>query len=196
MRKKMIKTNSILFISFLTFFIGLKSVNAQEVSVEKNEIRVSVSDGFYLSTLDDFLSKLNSIDRGDYKYKDSAYGMLHLNYQRRISDKIKMGVEVAYMRLEYQNKRDKRISRTSNYFAVAPQFEYSYIKRNFFELYGNAFAGVGRHSETVNKETVSTYGAYYQLNPIGIRVGKKLGGFLEAGFGIGGFVNFGVSYRF
>ena len=35
-----------------------------------------------------------------------------------------------------------------------------------------------------------------QVTPFGMRIGRKLGGFLELGYGYKGIFNFGCSYRF
>ena len=93
-------------------------------------------------------------------------------------------------------------------FLVLPTAEFVYLRRNLFELYGSASAGVdfSRHYETgltaKGKELAqknSKFGTEfaYQVNPIGVRVGNsKIGGFVEAGLGYRGFVTAGISLGF
>ncbi|WP_062052902.1 hypothetical protein [Aquimarina longa] len=200
MRTKRIKINSILFI-LLLISTGISNLNAQENTTKKNEIRVSVSDAIPLTFSNAFASSIISgfdiaIGGKGYELNNATYGMLHLNYQRRLSDKTKIGVDFSYTNFDYKNKNNKSDSYKIHYLAIAPQFEYSYIRKNFFELYGNVSAGLNRSFSKVDKKSISNYGFAFQVNPIGIRVGKKLGGFLEGGFGYNGFVNLGVSYKF
>lgn len=200
---KTITIKSILLVFFLVSFIGLQNANAQKASAEKNDIRVSISDAYTLTLItsfsDDFVSALDDFitgKKGVYELRTPTYGMLHINYQRRISNKLKVGVDFSYAKIEYKNKNAKEVLYTAHYLAIAPQFEFSYMRKSFFELYANASIGVNKLFSTIDKKTVSNHGATFQVNPIGIRVGKKLGGFLEAGFGYSGYVNLGISYKF
>lgn len=200
---KITKLSSILLAFFLVSFIGLQNANAKKTSTEKNDIRVSISDAFTLTMInsfqDTFVSSLGNFIEGKkkvYESKSPTYGMLHISYQRSLNNKLKVGVDFSYAKFEYKSENTREVSYTGHYLAIAPQFEFSYIRRNFFELYANASVGLNKLFCTIDKETVSNHGTTFQVNPIGIRVGKKLAGFLEAGFGYSGYVNLGISYKF
>ncbi len=82
-------------------------------------------------------------------------------------------------------------------------FDYRYLNKDLVQLYSGIGAGVtlcknsGTQSGSGDTD-VSWDNPYlnFQLNLLGVRVGKALAGFAEFGFGYKGMINAGVSYQF
>ncbi|PKV50264.1 hypothetical protein ATE84_2319 [Aquimarina sp. MAR_2010_214] len=194
---KKVKINSILFLSIFISVIGFNELKAQDSSLGKNELRLSISDAIPLKLVHDFSGILiSSLDNKGYDSKISTFGMLHLNYQRYLSDRIKIGGGISYVKFEDSDNKNKLNAGHLHYLAVMPQFEYVFVKNDFLELYSNASAGITSLHYKINKNTNSEYGFAFQVNPVGLRIGKKIGGFVEAGYGYNGFVNIGIDFRF
>lgn len=66
------------------------------------------------------------------------------------------------------------------------------------DLYRNSEKALTREGQELASKSTSRFGAFiYQLNPIAVRVGNdRIGGFVEAGLGLKGFVTAGVSIGF
>ena len=84
---------------------------------------------------------------------------------------------------------------------VMPTLSFSYIKTVWLVFYGSAAAGVilDKYTETEpNKPAVKDNNVdfAFQVNPAGLRIGKKFGGFVEAGFGHRGIISAGLNYKF
>jgi len=89
---------------------------------------------------------------------------------------------------------------------IALEVYYVYTFRKYVEVY--TFIGAGPAFTTVitvtnptlytpgNTITTSSDGLKAQYTPIGVRVGGRLGGFAELGFGYKGLINAGISYKF
>jgi hypothetical protein len=88
---------------------------------------------------------------------------------------------------------------------IALEGYYVYFFRKYLEVY--TLLGFGPSFTTVTTVTNPTLytagftttashdGLKMQYDPIGVRVGGRLGGFVEAGFGYKGLVNAGISYK-
>lgn len=186
---------------FLTF--STLVVNAQERG--KHEINLTYSDGATMTVInglaDAFASALTFQKEGS---KITSFGNLGLGYRNQITERIKVGGDIAFqqVQMEQSDKNKKLIGkRTSNYFMVMPTLSFSYIKTEWLDFYGSAAAGVilDKYTETEpNKPAVkdNTIDFAFQVNPAGLRIGKKLGGFVEAGFGHRGIISAGLNYRF
>jgi opacity protein-like surface antigen len=181
---------------------------AKAQDTEKNEIRVGYSDASFVQ-LGDGLSNsfANAIVSGitGVKYKDAsskAIGMFELGYRYNINDRVKVGADFSYLRLEDTFKATtanaKNVTRNTNYLMGLATIEFSYIKTSLLNFYGSGGAGIISGS---TKETGSSYSnkeaAFaYQINPAGLRVGKKFGAFVEVGYGYKGIATAGLNYRF
>ncbi|GIQ60322.1 hypothetical protein Flavo103_34580 [Flavobacterium collinsii] len=189
---------SAIFLTFTTLV-----VNAQERG--KHEINLTYSDGATMTVVnglaDAFASAFTFQKEGS---KITSFGNLGLGYRNQITERIKIGGDIAFqqVQMEQSDKNKKLIGkRTSNYFMVMPTLSFSYIKTEWLDFYGSAAAGVilDKYTETEpNKPAVKDNAAdfAFQVNPAGIRVGKKLGVFAEVGFGYRGIVSAGLNYKF
>ena len=185
----------------LIFFAGVSK--AQEIISGKNEIRIGYSDAFPLSVADavsdGILDAILTSGKGNKKHNST--GMFEVGYRYLATNRIKVGVDFGLQKVTTESGvKPNTIAKRSNHFLVLPVAEFSYIKTNFINFYGLVGAGaiLGFTKSTIGEKTdkIRAVGFAFQVNPVGIRVGKKLGGFAEGGLGIKGFVTVGLNYNF
>lgn len=93
-------------------------------------------------------------------------------------------------------------SYTRRIFTIAPEIRVSYGYNDIINFYGLLGLGRSFYTEKVSNDANGTQetskGGFwmFQVSPIGIKVGKKIAGFVEGGFGYKGLVRGGVSFRF
>ena len=193
------------------------SVNAQDnkssdVSYNKHDIRISYSDGLTLGSASFWGMGLADAVTGTKRTDEQSTGVFGLGYRYALSKRFKLGLDLGFAKVSSKVtiSPDKvpSIKEKELNFLVLPAAEFVYLRRNFFELYGSAMAGVDftRHYETgvtergkkvALKDTKLQTDFAYQINPIGVRVGNsQTSGFVEAGLGYKGFVTAGLSLKF
>ena len=81
------------------------------------------------------------------------------------------------------------------------ELQYRYVNNGFFQMYSGIgvglIAGKERFTseiEGVNSDSRNMSLPGYQLNLAGVRFGKRLGVYLELGYGYKGIMNIGISY--
>lgn len=80
---------------------------------------------------------------------------------------------------------------------IMPVAEFYYLNKPLVKVYGNAMAGLGIGSfRDSDGETNTAVIPSFQLNPIGVRIGKNYAGFLEAGAGMKRIFTAGFSAKF
>jgi hypothetical protein len=85
---------------------------------------------------------------------------------------------------------------------IAPELQARYYHKGLTTMYGalgigNTFVNEQYTSLTSDKHIDATDNyAGFQVSPIGLKVGKKLSGFGEIGFGYKGVVQLGISYKY
>lgn len=86
-----------------------------------------------------------------------------------------------------------------DYISLMPIARFTWLRRDIVELYSSlgATAGIEHWVHYLNGKH-HTYRPYlsYDIKPIGISVGRRWYGFMEAGYGARGIVNVGVGHRF
>ncbi|MES2653090.1 MAG: hypothetical protein V4663_15220 [Bacteroidota bacterium] len=87
----------------------------------------------------------------------------------------------------------------NTYNVIMARTDYRYINK-LVQLYsgislGSSFAATKPENGT-NTKTASTTDFAYQINALGVRVGRKIGVFTELGFGYNGIINAGISAKF
>lgn len=191
-------------------------VNAQNNSkgtsqeANKHEIRLAVSDGLTLTSVDIFGMGLADAVMGSKRSDEKATMVYGIGYRYAIN-RFRVGGDLGFAqtssKLALAGEKTPSVKERELNFLVLPTAEFVYYKRGLVELYGGASAGVNmvRHKESglneagnklAKKASLSTSFAY-QVNPIALRVGNdRIGGFLEAGLGHKGFLTAGVSLRF
>jgi len=98
------------------------------------------------------------------------------------------------------------VGKTSlEWYTFLAQANYSYIRSNMFQLYSGLGFGYSLYEENgkldlqSNNDYKYEHGESifsYQLNLLGLRIGKRLGLNLEFGFGFKGVMNAALSYQF
>ncbi|WP_461532036.1 hypothetical protein [Sinomicrobium sp.] len=197
-------------VSTVILFFGAFSMQAQQTA--KNDIRIVYSDASSIklgAVLGDALDNLliNTLAGKDYREVDSKeQGMFGIRYTRQLSPKLRVGADVGYLHIERtMQERGNEADRDSytskiNAFVIMPTGELSYSKSSMIDFYGTASLGVMVLSSKndIQGEMLkdSDFSFAFQINPLGLRIGRQLGGFVELGFGHKGIVNIGASYRF
>lgn len=183
-----------------------------DVSYNRHDIRISYSDGLTLGGASFWGMGLSDAITGTKRTDEQSTGVFGLGYRYALGKRFKLGLDLGFAKVtsKVTVSPDKvpSIKEKELNFLVLPAAEFVYLRRNFFELYGSAMAGVDftRHYETgvtergkevALKDTKLQTDFAYQINPIGARVGNgRFGGFVEAGLGYKGFVTVGLSLKF
>jgi len=114
-----------------------------------------------------------------YQTDKVTYGPVSFTGQYALNNRLKVGMALSFER------------------------ESSELRRKYVELHSELALGVGFRRECFDKQSGSSLSNEsstssrfaYQITPIGVRLGGKLAGFAEVGFGYKGFVLAGISYR-
>lgn len=187
----------------LIFFAGVSKAQEKISSDKKNEIRIGYSDAFPISVADAISEGIFDaiLNPGKGEKNHTSTGMYEIGYRYLAANRIKVGVDFGLQKVtsEFGEKSNITEKRT-RHFLVLPVAEFSYIKTNFINFYGLVGAGaiLGLTKITIGGKTdkIKAIDFAFQVNPVGIRIGKKLGGFAEGGLGIKGFVTVGLNYKF
>jgi hypothetical protein len=87
-----------------------------------------------------------------------------------------------------------------SYYTIGVGTDYSYLHKGIFRLYSGVAAGYtfedASYSGSVTGDDSNGGFFNFHLNALGVRVGNKLAGRAEIGFGYKGIINAGISYQF
>lgn len=194
-------------IIFTIGMIASSVVSVKAQKLEQHEIRVDWSDNFPITFTNLFSNALTDLFSGYSATNEKTIGLISIGYRYSINDRLSVGSDIGYASqssdLEYNSNGRKEIggSRKANHILVLPTAKFSYIKKGLFDFYGSASVGVIFSQSTDNYKNSSIFksdntGFAWQLNPAGLRIGKKIGGFIEVGAGYKGFVSLGANYKF
>lgn len=133
-------------------------------------------------------------------------GAVSVNYRYHFSDHISVGMAGTFSRRRFaDNVQIQTVGARSYYYALttlAPEAVYSYSgnRERILSVYCTLGVGVTRSvlketypNVSVKRDVYMNPGLY--ISPFGMRVGRKLAGFLELGIGYKGLANIGISYR-
>lgn len=201
--------------SIIMIAIGVMFSASVKAQTGKHEIRISYSEGSSVKLKDEVLGGFADVIAGallpgsnTYVQKDSRQiGVFGLGYRNQITERLKVGADLGYMKSDqtFSPKAGTKdntgdIKKTQHFFIAMPVAEYSYIKTPWLNFYGSAAAGINLTSSTERKNGRAAkdnkLGFAYQVSPAGLRVGKKLAGFVEVGYGNKGIVTAGISFGF
>jgi len=187
-------------------------------SIGKNEVYASY--GFLsLSGLGLALGRIFSSDYpSSYFFRDdedyiSTYkaippllGALNIGYKRNIfKNKLCVTSNFSYSQVNrnnISNNNDSLSFKTKDkIFCIMPGIEYHYFNRKIVQMYVGAQVGLLIFSQKYigfNNEIKkhNEFFVAFQVDAFGIRIGKKIAGFAEIGFGNTGIVKLGISGRF
>lgn len=166
-----------------TILLTLSTIATKAQEASKHEINVSYSDGVPMALVDGFANAFSSAILGQKTNSNTkSFGNIGLGYRNQITERIRIGGDVALQQEETKitDKKDQFMGKRTNlYIMVLPTISFSYIKTAWLDFYGTAGAGVllNRYTQTVDskasqKDNMVDFA--FQVNPVGIRVGKKL----------------------
>src|SRR5690606_34113805 len=101
--------------------------------------------------------------------------------------------------LTKENETDRYGQRRTSLFSALATGQFIYLNREKVQLYGELGVGITHYSgyATVgdNRNDYEGTALGFQLNPIGVRFGKRYGGFVELGAGTKSIFTAGFSVR-
>ncbi|NCA75524.1 MAG: hypothetical protein EOM90_04250 [Alphaproteobacteria bacterium] len=196
------------FLPFLlALLISFNLVYSQESPAGKNEIRI----GYGVLTGPEMANSLISIwpaigieiMKDTIKdYTCSFSGVPTLEYNRFLQPWVSVGGSLSFNPISTEITSTKGFRFTYSYYvlSVMPKVNFYYLRKGIFSMYSGVEAGCAlilwrdRQGQTTVTDGGMSFA--FQVNGLGIRIGKEIGGFMEWGFGFRGVVNFGLSARF
>ena len=177
-----------------------------------NEIYAGWSPGilgyqvFYEISLDLVEDIFSALGASSTTEKTGGTGIIYLGYGRFVNAWLKVGLNGSYV--SYTNTKEyikngetvKSVKWRDAFMSGMIRADFHYVKKENVSMYSGLAAGVSfTSSKTLSGETNfeldnNTLFAFH-INAFGIRFGKSLGFFFEAGFGYNGMLNAGVNYR-
>lgn len=129
---------------------------------------------------------------------------LSLGYKYNVAPRVDVGISLSYN----SSKGDAYYFDTKvgdfhrQFYTIAAEGYYRYIDRDHLRLYGMVGLGVTYVTQdydatsAMSLEDNQTSYFNFQVTPIGVAYGNKLGVLAEVGYGYKGILNVGVFYRF
>lgn len=122
------------------------------------------------------------------------------NYGRFIKEDLRLGFTFGYQKFEVEHFVADYSSFTSeiSYYNFMVRGDYTYFRREWVQLYSGAGLGLAvvMEEDVDEKETETEYWFAFHVNALGVRVGKRVAGFAELGFGFNGILAAGVTAVF
>jgi|SaaInlStandDraft_4_1057021.scaffolds.fasta_scaffold02399_8 hypothetical protein len=155
-----------------------------------------------MSAFDDIITGLFISDQ----INGGSIGAFFLSYDYAIADKLMLGAIFAYEtgKTKYENNDNSLVANgTTNAYTFAIEINYNYVSKPSFRIYSGLGLGFTAYDNnvvytdnTTPNDDASINSFNFQLTGIGIRVGKKLAFFAEAGYGYKGIVSAGLNLQF
>lgn len=203
---------------FMTIgFILLISIQVYGQEFSRHQIGIRFSDGTTMA-LNSSLggAGMSGLIGGLFKsattYETKSAGNFGVQYHYQISKRFQFGLDLSYQNVDNkvvfksQNKSGELIfEERRNLFVVMPTASFSYVKSKWLDFYGSASLGAiigsskrmgGTTYDLLSEKDGKTdFSLAFQINPVGLRVGKDFGGFVHLGYGHLGILSLGVNYR-
>lgn len=160
---------------------------------------VEVDNTFYSPSV----SKIVTLDE-QYNSHSDALGPWVIGYKHAFGRNFAVGLlgVVASMRTNYFGEKDENGSVVeakqrvlSTQYSTLVRMYYSWINVRNLNVYSSLAAGLSYESAKNSTESkyLDKFSPAYQANLLGIRVGSKLGAYLELGYGYAGVASVGLS---
>lgn len=186
---------------FALLFVCATS-SAQESKHEVNLGYGIVTTNTVINSFSDFLAL--GLTGGHYQAKNKTFmGSVNVGYKYALTERVSLGGTFAYEKISadayYGDVKDGRSK--NQYYTIAPELDFKYVKGDIFTLYSLIGAG----GTIVSRDYTSTEGVKtdessvnfnFQVTPIGVKLGKSVGVYGELGFGYKGLLNFGLFAKF
>ena len=173
---------------------------------QEHQISAGMGVGSTSQILDAFLKIGNdfksSLFDSSYINTTENYGEFRLSYFYTPKDRWSYGAAFSLNKTNFDvlHIQEKLGKQETNYYTVAAETSYSFLKRdrlNLYSLFGaGATFGAVKQTEFATGVIRHSDGTIFniQITPIAVRYGKRFGGFVELGFGYRGLFSFGAFY--
>lgn len=198
-----------LLVVFILLFM-IQAVNSQDYyrSYDHHDIMLA-----YGQFIPDQFESVNSSMLNDL-YPDqryvrdnySSFGTLFFSYRHVFKNELFLwGITAGYSssksKIYNVGQFEGDLSRT--FYTVALEWEYRYVNQGPIQVYSGLGLGFTYATEelapppemTTTSSTGNISNIAYQVNAVGIRLGKKYAGFVELGYGYKGIINAGFSLQ-
>ncbi len=207
--KPRIMKMKIFLVCLIALLIVANTCRAQDTSYPRSDIRLS----YGITTVDEVSLGMNYLIFGAFfvapfshdtvfNVNVSGYGGFSFQYSYRISKVVSIGGVISFNPVKSSITFDhKTYGAISSYFiTLMPRVDFTYIRRGIFSMYsgfaiGGTYAIMQSNYSNKPDDTTTGFLLGFQLNCVGFRVGKDIGGFAEFGFGNQGIINLGLSAR-
>ncbi len=204
------KMNYCLLLAVITLFTG--TLSAQQ---KYGKFDISVSGGFISGeVINDYISAYRGpiiiLNSGANYFITGKYFSAGNAHGKRVAIGVTLGTQTisGQSNSDWTGGSGEPFHFVKHSATLAVEVTWVYVNRPMVELYGVLGAGAS-HNFTTYTLDAATYPPYTitpgqkisatmanaQITPFGLRVGKDLSVFIEAGVGYKGLVNFGLSYR-
>jgi hypothetical protein len=197
------KTKTLLAFSLIIAF------SSGTVKAQENERKHEISVGFGIWSTSNLAfgfgdSFANVFDvAGAVKFKEqTASPVYHANYKYLLTPRFNIGGTLTFGSETGKglvgNQYDGKLKR--HYSNIAAEVSYNYINKKSFKMYalgglGYLYLNQSYTPENREKDSQSLHAVDFQISPLCVKVGDKIGGYFEAGFGYKGIVNAGIFYK-
>lgn len=203
------KKNILLFVLALMLALPAIAQEKESAQPQATDWQHRVYAGYGVLSNSTILSVIShtlimTITMGGYRVSDMNFsGSFHAGYRYRLGRRFDVGGVYTFGK-GTQNVTQGNVSsgHLSNHFhSIAAEGEFRYVDRPAFELYSGLGLGIGIFAQKYlpdNGAVEKKAGAYpdFHIALIGLRAGKRFGGFAEFGFGYKGMFNFGAFAKF
>jgi len=134
------------------------------------------------------------VSRGD---ETQVLGPLMAGYTRSLSDRVSVGAEASYTSFTSRYSATGELDYRNNFYVLMPEAKYYWAKQKTVSAYSGAKAGLCyiRRYPRANSSDDTRLISAFQVDVIGVRVGRKAGFYVETGFGYDGFLHGGINVR-
>ncbi len=197
-------------ICFFVFMSVMTNLLSQDLDYKKNEFELNyafLTDEFVLNAFSEAIIHLGKHTDSNFIYRDRqmSKGAIYFTYRYNLLQSMSLGLTSGLDLSDgfIDDYEGRMIGTTKKVnLTIAAECKYKYLDRKIITLYG--YIGIG-YSILLARNYFTTidpglpFGDKIQnhfnmhITPIGMRLGKKFGGFLEIGLGYKGLLNAGVS---
>ena len=163
---------------------------------------ISVNVGYY--SVENILTSLSGIlfafDPDTHETSTFTAPTVGVRYMRTISPVITAGCALhysAFIRNAVREADNATSKQNCNNIALSAEIRFTYLRRGILKMYGSVGLGVS-YWNIVEKNVEPQHGPFFNFNisPLGLRIGRQVGGFVELGLGYRGLVAAGFDIRF
>ena len=175
----------------------------QALAQDKGTSTIGASLGFGTSTeIADFAAEIITSPLNTTSAEETEVGATFgLTYRYAIKNNWNIFADGYYQEIKRTayNSGGKIGEADFSYYTVGIGSDYCYLHKGIFKLYSGLAVGYtfedASYSGNISSEDDGGFFNFH-INALGVRVGKKLAGTAEVGFGYRGIINAGISYMF